>query len=191
MASASIVDAGRFALGLAWRFRAVRARSYGIGALLRESGRDVRLERWQLLETGQPEPLEEVETGSVQERSTGGVGAPELDDEPPMKERPDGVVRVDAPDSLDGGACDGLAVRDDRERLEGRVRQAHGVRADVTGDQRAGLGRRRELHPVPGEHEPDASVTKRHLEVAETGVDGLPVDPGDCRDLAPRQRALG
>ena len=85
-----------------------------------------------------------------------------------------------------------LAVGDDRERLERRRRQPDRVRADVARDQRAGLGRGRELDPVAVDSTSRMPRPRqRDLEVAEPGVDGFAVGAGERRDLAPRQRPLG
>jgi hypothetical protein len=50
-----------------------------------------------------------------------------------------------------------LAVGDDRERLERRRGEADGVGPDVPGDERAALGRGRELDPVTVDEEADAA----------------------------------
>ena len=63
----------------------------------------------------------------------------------------DRVVGVDAADPLDAPLGHGLAVGDDRQRLERRRRQPDRVGADVARDQRAGLGRGRELDAVAGD----------------------------------------
>ena len=162
-----------------------------LAALLGEAGRDVAVERRQLVEARQPEPLEELEARAVQERPSRRVRSTELDDEPPMEQRPDRVVRIDPPDPLDRRLRHGLAVGHDRQRLERRGRQAHRLGPDVSGDQGTAIGRGRELDPVAIDQQPDAAVTQRHLEVAEPGVDGRPVGPGERCDLAPRQRLLG
>ena len=81
----------------------VETRLDGLAALLGEPGGDVDVERRQVVEARQPEPLEELEAGAVQERPAGRVGAAELDDQAPVQQRPDGVVGVDAADALDGG----------------------------------------------------------------------------------------
>ncbi|MEA2611469.1 MAG: segregation and condensation protein, partial [Chloroflexota bacterium] len=91
--------------------------------------------------------------------------------------RPDGVVRVDAADPLDGRLRHGLAVGDDREGLERRGRQAHRIGPDVAGDQRTGLGRRDELHPVTRQDEADAATGEGDLEIAAlAGTDRATVD---------------
>ena len=88
----------------------------------------------------------------------GRVRAAQLDDEPPVEQRPDRVVRVDATDPLDRGLRHRLAVGDDRERLERRRREADGVRADVAGDERAGVRRRDQLDAVARQDEPDPAA---------------------------------
>ena len=149
------------------------------------------VERRQLVEARQPEPLEELEAGAVQERPSRRARSTELDDEPPMQQRPDRVVGVDAADPLDRRLRHRLAVGHDRQRLERRGRQADRLGPDVSRDQGAAIGRGRELDPVAIDQQPDAAVTQRHLEVAEPGVDGRPVRAGERRDLAARQRLLG
>ena len=173
------------------RHRPGTADRHRFPALLREPGGDVDVERRQLVEAGQPEPLEEFEPGAVQERPAGRVGPAELDDEPAMDQRPDRVVRVDAPDPLDRRLRDGLAVGDDRQRLERRRRQADGIGADVAGDERAALGRRGQLDPVAVDEQADPAVAERDLQVAEPGVHGRPVHAGQGGDLAPSERPLG
>src|SRR5439155_18282290 len=84
---------------------------------------DRRVEGRELVEGGKPEPLEEVEAGAVEVRTTGGLGPSELDDEPAVEQRPERVVRVDAPDAFDQRTGDRLAVGDSRKGLTGSVRQ--------------------------------------------------------------------
>ena len=93
-------------------------------ALLREPGGDVGIERRQLVEALEPEPLQELERGPVQDRATRRVRTAELDDEPAVQQAADGVVRIDAADALDRGARDRLPVGDDRKRLEARRARA-------------------------------------------------------------------
>ena len=121
----------------------------------------------------------------------GALDRPSSTTKPPVKQRPDRVVRVDAADALDRRLRHGLAVGDDRQRLERCRRQPDRVGADVARDERAAFGRGRELDPVAVDQQPDAAVPQRHLEVAEPGVDGRPVRAGERRDLAARQRLLG
>src|SRR5690348_7549844 len=101
---------------LGWRFRSVRGR-VGPGFLVDEPRRELDVERRELDERREPEPLEEVEPGPVQKRPAGRLGPPELHDEPSMEERADRVVGIDAADPLDRRLRDRLAVGDDRERL--------------------------------------------------------------------------
>ena len=91
----------------------------------------------------------------------GRVGAALLADEPPMEQPADDVVGVHAPDALDDAARDGLAVGDDRERLEGGRRQPVAVHADVARDEPPALGRRGELDALARGDEPDATVAQR------------------------------
>ena len=105
------------------------------------SGSSVR----QVLQRCQPEALQEVEAGAVQDRPAGRVRAALLHDQPPMQQAAHHVVGVDAADALDDAARDRLAIGDDRQRLERRGRQADALGADVSRDQRPGLGRGREL----------------------------------------------
>ncbi len=72
-----------------------------LAALLGESRRDIDIERRQLLEAREPEALEEIEPGAVQERAARRRRAAELDDEPSVEQRADRVVGVDAADPLD------------------------------------------------------------------------------------------
>ena len=162
-----------------------------LAALLGEPRRDVAVERRQLVQAGQPEPLEELEPGAVQERPAGRLGSSELDDEPAMQQRPDRVVGIDAADALDRGLRDRLAIGDDGQRLERRRGQPDGVRADIAGDEGAALGGGGELDPVAVDEQADAALAERNLEVAQPGVDGRPVRAGEGCDLAPRQRLLG
>ena len=169
-----------------------RVRRLGGGPLLflDQAGRHLDVQRRQLLEARQAEALEELEAGAVQERPAGRLRPAQLDDEAPVEQRADRVVRVDAADPLHRRLGHGLAVGDDRERLERGRREADGVDADVAGDQRAGVGRRDELDAVARQHEPDPAIGQRDLEVAEALVDGRAIDAGERRDLPPGQRAL-
>ena len=95
-----------------------------------------------------------------------------------MQERAHRVVGVDAADALDGGLGDRLPIRDDRERLERRRREADRVRADVARDQGARLGGGRELDAVAVEHEPDAPLAAA---TPRGRRGGRPRSPGPCR----------
>ncbi len=68
---------------------------------LYEPRSDVRVERRELLEAGEPEPLEELEVGPVEVRPARRLGPAELDDEPSVEERAERVVGVDPADPLD------------------------------------------------------------------------------------------
>ena len=80
----------------------------------------------------------------------------------------------------------GLAVGHDRERLERGRRETDRVGADIARDERAALGRRRELDPVAIDEQADAAVAQRDLEVAEPRIDGRAVCAGEGGDLAAR-----
>ena len=162
-----------------------------VAALLGQARRHVGIERRQVVEALEPEPLQELERRAVQDRPARRRRAAQLHDEPPMQEAPQRVVRVDAADPLHGRARDGLAVGDDRERLEAGGREPDRVRADVASDERAGLRRGGQLDPVAGGQQPDAAVAEADLEVAEPRIDRRRVDAGDRRDLAPAERPLG
>ena len=127
----------------------------GLRRGLEHPRRDLRVERRQLLQAGDPEPLEELEVGPVQVRPPRRLRSAELDDEPAMEQGPDRVVRVDPADALDGGLRDGLAVGHDGERLERRRRKTARPRPDVAPDEAARLGSRGQLDPVARVHQPD------------------------------------
>ena len=85
----------------AGRWAAKEAVSKVLGLGVRGIGwRDIEVERRHLVETGQPETLEELEPGAVQEGPARCGRPTELDDEAAVQERPDGVVGVDAADAL-------------------------------------------------------------------------------------------
>ena len=115
----------------------------------------------------------------------GRVRAAELDDQPAMEQGPDRVVRIDAADPLDRRLRDRLAVGDDRQRLERRRRQADRVGADVAGDQRAALGRGRELDPVAVDQQADAAArgatTSRSPSRASTVARSVPASAAISR----------
>jgi len=140
----------------AGRWAAKEAVSKVLGLGVRGIGwRDIEVQRRQVVERGQAEPLEELEAGAVQDRAAGRVRAALLGDQPSVQERPHRVVRVHAADPLDGGPGHRLAIGDDGKGLERRRREAHGVDADVPGHEGAGVWSRRELSAVAGEHQAD------------------------------------
>src|SRR5512146_1351935 len=166
--------------------------SRGACALVRvlEPRCDVGVERRQVLEGRQAEALQEVEARAVEDRAARRIRATQLRHEAPMEEAADRVVRIDAPDPLDDGLRDRLAIGDDGQGLEGGRREADGVAADEAGEQRAALGGRGQLHPIGREEQPDATIPEGHLEVAETCVDRVAIDTGNDRDLAAGERPL-
>ena len=130
--------------------RRVESRPAGaLAALLGEARGDVDVERRQVRRGWSARTAR-----GTRSRCRTGTGGPGSSDRPSStisrrcSRRADRVVGVDAADALDGGLRDRLAVGDDRERLERRRREADGVGADVARDQRAGLGRGRELDAV-------------------------------------------
>ena len=62
-----------------------------------------------------------------------------------MEQRANHVVRVDAADPIDLGSGAGLAIGDDRQRLEGRRRHSRHLAGRVAGKPLPHLGRRHEL----------------------------------------------
>src|SRR5882672_4482528 len=88
----------------------------------------------QVVEALQAEAFEELPCRPVQNGATGGLFATPLLDEPPRRERVEGLVAVHPADRLDLGASHRLAVRDDREGLEGRRREPQTVGAEVGRD---------------------------------------------------------
>ena len=162
-----------------------------LAALLGEPRGDVGVERRQVVEARQPEPLEELEAGAVQDRPAGRVRAAELHDEPPVEQAPDRVVRVDAADPLDGGLRHGLAVGDDRQRLERRPATA-GPRPRRRSGRRARRPRARSrARPGRPDEQPDAasrSATSRSPSRSSTVAASTPASAAISRR---RQRPLG
>src|SRR5688500_7442316 len=100
------------------------SRSLTIGGL--SQGRQlsgVARQRREILDRGQAEALEEGEARAEEHGAARSVAASDLDDEPPMHQGPNHVVRVDAADALDVPARARLAVCDDGKGLERRRRE--------------------------------------------------------------------
>ena len=102
-----------------------------------------------------------------------------------MQQRPDRVVGIDAPDPFDRRLRDGLPVGHDREGLERRRRQPHGVGPDVARDERAALGRGRELDAVAVDR---AAGCRATAATPRGRRGGRRRSPGPSRQ-APRSRA--
>ena len=155
-------------------------------------GRGVHVQWRELHQAGESEALQELEPGAVEVRPAGRLGTAKLNHEASVEQGADGVVGVDAADSLDAGPGDRLAVRHDRQRFEGGLAEAgHGFGADVASDQLAGVGCRGKLDPLAAADEADAPGCETDLEVAEARVDDGRVDPRQRADLPARQRPLG
>src|SRR5260221_12100528 len=144
-----------------------------VGAFLGETSSHVDIERRQLVERREPKSFEELEAGAVEDRPARRVRPAELRQEPSMEQAPERVVGIDAADPLDGGSRDRLAVGDDREGLEARRRQPDRVHADVSGAERACLGRGRKREPLARRDQPDAAFAERDLHVPQARGDRL------------------
>ena len=75
--------------------------------------------------------LEELLRGAVEQRPAQAFAPPHDVDELAFLERPQHAGRADAADLLDLRPADRLAVRDDREHLQGRAREATALRHGV------------------------------------------------------------
>src|SRR5688500_13430239 len=151
---------------------------WSLSSLIDEAQRRLGVERWQLVERGQAESLKKIEPGAVQDGATRRIGTAELHDQSTVEQASHNVVGVHAADALDDTASHRLAIGDDRQSLQCSRRQADAVRADVSGNQRAGLGRRRQLDSITGSQQPNTARPQRDFEIAKQGVHGLAVNAG-------------
>src|SRR5690606_28380305 len=79
------------------------------------------LDAGQILQTRQPEELEELLRGAVEHRASELLGPARDGDEPPLDQGAQHLAARDAADGFEGGAGHGLAIGNDRERLERRA----------------------------------------------------------------------
>src|SRR5215468_9920758 len=80
--------------------------------------RQLSLDLRQVAEIAQAERHQELARGLVQERAAGGFLPPADADEPALEQVVEHALRVHAARRVDLRSRDGLAIRDDRQRLE-------------------------------------------------------------------------
>ena len=101
-------------------------------------------QRRQILERLQPEELEEVARRAVNQGPSGLVALAEDAHEIALEQELQHGAAVDAAHVVDLGTRDRLPVRDDRERLDLRAREAHGLLLREVADERRVLRARAE-----------------------------------------------
>ena len=139
--------------GGCWRRRRRCRVAFGHGrgerglALGRELGE--LAQHGQVAQRAQPEEFEEVRGRPVEQRTARFFFAADHADEVAFEQHLERRARVHAAHVVDLGARDGLAVGHDRERLDLRPRELHGLRLQELPHERR-VGRARSELPRPG-----------------------------------------
>src|SRR3990172_4112835 len=150
------------------------------------------LQRRQVFGLLQPEVLQEAEGGAEQVGPARRAGAPHLRDEPARPQRGQGAVAVDAADRLYRLAGDRLLVGDDRQRLQGGVRErVVFLDAEVALHVLRRFGRGYHLGRRPGSLEAHAAEAAVGGEGVDSGLDVLQRRLGDAGERADVDGLIG